>query len=92
MKLQSNNGYFQSVEENRRAGANYNVTGPNLGHHIKPVLHTRASIPGQLDKAKKVRVSCSVGTKFLFDILTPMFSSSALFVKSLDPGFYQFCM
>ena len=27
VKLKSNNGYFQSVKENRRAGAIYNITG-----------------------------------------------------------------
>ena len=35
-------------------------------------------MPGELDKVKEVRVSFSASTKFIFDILTLMFSSLAL--------------
>ena len=90
MKLKSNNGYFQSVKENGKAGANYIVTERSA--QTLAIVSSPSSIPVELDKVNEVRVSISAGTKFIFDILTPMFSSLALFVKSSGPGFCQFCM
>ena len=66
MKLKSNNGYFQSVKENRKAGANYIVTGRSA--QSQAIVSIPSSIPGELDKVKEVRVSFSAGTKFTFDI------------------------
>ena len=89
MKLQLN-GYFQCVKLNGKAGANCIVTGRSA--QTLALISSLSSIPGELDKVKEVGVSFSASTKFIFDILTLMFSSSAPSVKSSELAFCQFCM
>ena len=43
MKLKSNKGYFQSVKENRRAGADYNITGQSA--QTKAIVSSPSSMP-----------------------------------------------